>query len=171
MPEKIIQVDQFFRFRSYQVEGVCQVAHCRNALRKGRVDLCQRHYMQWWRASNPLRAAYANLRDSARKRKLPFDISFEDFCLMVSGTPYMEEKGTTQGCYHIDRINACLGYTADNVRVIPMSENIAKGNRERFNYDYRRELLLRKGYYMEPYDDWTDDSELVCTAPANDDPF
>jgi hypothetical protein len=52
-----------------------------------------------------------------------------------------------------------------------MSENIAKGNRERFNYDYRRELLLRKGYYMEPYDDWTDDSELVCTAPANDDPF
>jgi hypothetical protein len=90
---------------------------------------------------------------------------------MVSDTPYIEYKGTTTGSYHIDRINPCRGYLPDNIRVIPISENIAKGNRERFNYEYRRELLLRKGYHVDPYDDWYDDSELSCSSPSESDPF
>ena len=90
---------------------------------------------------------------------------------MIGGTPYMSEKGTTVGSYHVDRIDPCLGYVPRNLQILPASENIAKGNRERFNYEYRRELLLRKGYHVDPYDDWYDDSELVCLQPTGDDPF
>lgn len=171
MSELDIKQEEFFRFRQRLIARTCMVAHCFNALRDGNRALCQKHYMQLWRARNPARAAYANLRDSARKRRLPFELSFDDFALVVGDTPYMEEKGTRVGCFHIDRIDPCLGYTVGNLRVIPLSENIAKGNKERRNYEYRRELLMRKGYSLEPYCDWVDDSELVCTEPQGNDPF
>jgi hypothetical protein len=149
MSEKQIVTEEFFTLIKTKPAKICKVAHCTNKVRKGYATLCQRHHMQLWRARNPTSAAYANLRSSARRRKLEFALSIEEFSRIVNGTGYIENSGTHSGCYQIDRKDACLGYVPGNIHVLTISENTAKGNVERRNAEYIRQLLIRKGYTVE----------------------
>ena len=44
----------------------------------------------------------------------------------------------------LDREDACGGYTSDNIRVIPIEENVAKGNRERHLPEHVRAVMARR---------------------------
>jgi hypothetical protein len=149
MPEKHIAVAEFFSLVKSKPAKICKVAYCPNKLRAGYATLCQRHKMQLWRARNPMRSAFANLRASAHKRKLEFGLSFEEFNNLVNGTRYIEDRGNNAGCYHIDRINPCAGYVAGNIQILTIEENTAKGNVERRNAEYIQQLLIRKGYTVD----------------------
>lgn len=107
----------------------CQVCGCRNLRQPGRT-VCQVHHMRAWRLKHPLKAAYATLRDHAKRRKVGFSLTLEQFKRLVSESGYLEKRGTTREALQLDRINALDGYHFHNLRVITCSENAIKGATE-----------------------------------------
>lgn len=125
-----------FRLRKHLTPGKCKVAFCRKLPRDIGThpkshQLCGKHYKELWRLNNPVHCAFDNLRASARKRKIEFALTLEEFKTLVEPTRYMDEKGCTRYCLHIDRIDATKGYTFDNLQVLTCTENVLKGHAER----------------------------------------
>ncbi len=123
--------------------GLCQTAYCRNRARleyrnrNGKLVWeqhrhCQKCSFRLWRARRPVESAYRSLRQRARKRKIAFTISLELFRELCERSGYLEGRGVSGNALHIDRINPLRGYEFGNLQVITCSENVAKGNRERF---------------------------------------
>jgi hypothetical protein len=110
----------------------CPVKYCRRDRGKKKA-MCDRHHHARWRAKNPMRAAWLNLRHHAKQRRREFDLSFEDFKAFVEeNNYYLDHKGCLRHLYHIDRIDPRKGYTRENIQLLTCSENSAKGNRERY---------------------------------------
>jgi len=125
-----------FRIRKHLTPGKCKVAFCRKLPRDIGThpkshQLCGKHHKELWRLNNPVHCAFDNLRASARKRKIEFVLTLEEFKSLVEPTRYMDDKGKTRFCLHIDRIDATKGYTFDNLQVLTCTENVLKGNAER----------------------------------------
>lgn len=72
-----------------------------------------------------MRARLKMIRDRANRKKVPFDLDL-DWLL-----DFIERTGYDPYWHHIDRISSLGGYTKLNLQILPFSENIAKGNRER----------------------------------------
>ena len=124
------------RLRKKLAPGKCRVAYCRKAPRDLRTrprstQLCGSHAKEQWRLANPLHAAYDNLRAHARCRKIAFDLTLEEFTMLVEVTRYLDDKGNERHCLHIARRESTLGYTLSNLQVITATDNVAKGNAER----------------------------------------
>lgn len=82
--------------------------------------------MRKWREENKELDAYRNLQTSARKRKLPFLITFEDFLEIIEGTEYIEKKGNGPKNLTIDRDDNLLGYVLGNCFVRTKRANVQK---------------------------------------------
>lgn len=82
---------------------------------------------------------------------MSFTISFGWFCNFCNETGYLDRRGNGSDDMHLDRIDATLGYEPGNLQVLSCAENVAKGNRERMDEDYRDALAVRRGE-----DDWYD---------------
>jgi hypothetical protein len=105
---------------------LCITKFCRKPRSTEHGGLCSRCSLRQWRAANPIKAKLAILRDRAKRKKVPFDLTVEWLTEFLATHHYDPKE------HHIDRIKTWLGYTMDNLQVLPMSENIAKGNRERY---------------------------------------
>ena len=79
-----------------------------------------------WRALDPVKACYNNLKAHAKKRGKQFTITLEDFREFCIKTPYMAGKGKTADSYHVDRIDEALGYVPGNLQVLTNRENFKK---------------------------------------------
>lgn len=79
---------------------------------------------------------YNKVKQSARKRNIPFDMTIMDFYHMdfpitcpILGIPLHWNVGQAHDdSYSFDRIDSALGYTFDNIQVISMKANRAKNN-------------------------------------------
>lgn len=123
-------------FRNKPIPGRCPVRRCRNAPRNisdhpNSTQLCGTHHKELWRLNNPVHAAYDNLRASARKRKIPFTLTLKHFTEIIEPTKYMDEKGRTRFCLHIDRKETSRGYEDGNIQVLTCTENVQKEHAER----------------------------------------
>jgi len=125
-PSKVLLEEGFFEFSKRPKLGKCAVKWCRKDARKDRC-LCQKHYMRRWRAKNPERAYYENLRGRARGRGVLFTLTFQEF-MSVMGSHFNE---TGRLLLTVDRIDATRGYEAGNIQPLSSSDNVAKGNVER----------------------------------------
>ena len=105
---------------------LCTTKFCRRPGHAKKGGLCSRCNLRRWRASNPIGAKLAMLRDRAARKRVPFDLDVEWLREFLATNNYDPAE------HHIDRIKTWLGYTKGNLQVLPMSENIAKGNRERY---------------------------------------
>lgn len=112
-----------------------EVYHSQGKLIKTKRRTCNKCRSRLYRTNNPIKDAYRQLRGSAKKRDIQFTIEYKEFELLVAKTNYIGNKGIHRGNLHIDRINPELGYSVGNLQVLECSENIAKGNRERFIKD------------------------------------
>jgi len=110
---------------SHKRAGLCITRYCRKPKCKKGGGYCSKCKMRVWRACNPLRAKLAWLRERARRKKVPFDLDLEWLY------DFMEGNGYDPTRHHIDRKVTWGGYTKGNLQVLPIAENIAKGNRER----------------------------------------
>lgn len=122
---------------------LCRVLFCR---RDARVEICQkrdgriqrithRHcdccVSRRWRANNPGKNAFKELRRSAKRREIPFTLTYAQFLKIIEGTLYLTFTGNKSSHLTIDRIQARVGYEYGNCRVIPRGHNAGKGNIER----------------------------------------
>lgn len=69
------------------------------------------------------RYAYNNLKSSARKRHIGFDLSFDDFVEFCSVTGYLEARGQAPESLTIDRIKTNQPYRIGNLRVLTHADN------------------------------------------------
>ena len=92
--------------------------------------MCSKCMMRRWRSKNPLKSAYAQLKESARKRRKLFNITLPQFAEFLAGTDYLERAGKSAESLTIDRIKNHLGYEPGNLQILTNSENASKGNRE-----------------------------------------
>lgn len=72
---------------------------------------------------NPLKYAFNNVRDSARRRKIPFLLSLREFEAFCQRTGYLTKKGKEFQDLTIDRIDPSKPYQVDNIRTLTWIDN------------------------------------------------
>lgn len=85
-----------------------------------------------------MRYAYQTSKDNAKRRKKPFDISFEDYSDFAVKVDYLRKKGITATSMHIDCIVDEIGYTKDNIQPLENSQNVKKYLDYRWNPERRK---------------------------------
>lgn len=104
--------------------GLCICHGCRRraetAQRKLRCLTCQSRLK---RLKHDDRYAYENLKSSARKRGIGFNLSFEDFMEFCAITGYLELRGKEPHSYTIDRIYTDRPYEFHNIRILTYADN------------------------------------------------
>jgi hypothetical protein len=86
-----------------------------------------------FRTENPIKNAFNNLRQNAKRRGKQFDLTFEQFEAFCVKTEYMLGKGKTKDSFHIDRKEEHLGYTIGNIQVLTNTQNVKKSLEYRYN--------------------------------------
>jgi hypothetical protein len=160
------------KLRKTKTPGRCPVSRCKGAPRNlsdhpTSTQLCGSHHKQQWRLNNPVHCAFDNLRASARKRKIAFTLTFDQFKTAILPTSYMDEKGKERFCLHLDRKDSTRGYEEGNIQVLTCTENVQKENAERRQRFVDEKIHGRVA--EEPSD--ADDSDLEYTEPENGDAF
>lgn len=145
---------------------LCRVKYCRNnrPVRGPRAEgkdaslynRCARCKKEKWRREHPLQAAFCRIRDRARRKKIPFDLTLFQLAEVAIEAGYAPGSGL-----HLDRKDATLGYTKGNVQVLTGTENIIKGNKERWTEKYRAYFKANRLAHPEPLPD----------IPEGQDPF
>ena len=120
--------------------GLCGVKGCRKECKPKKAGLCHKHHQHRWRMRSPKKSAYAILRDHAKARGLAFTISYDYWQGLTDALGYWSGDGVPT----IDRVRAERGYEPGNLTVVSLSENVAKGNVERFLPAVVQAILERK---------------------------
>jgi len=79
-----------------------------------------------WRANNPIKYAYFGLKESARKRDIPFSLKFDEFKVWCEQTGCAAQKGIARLTDHCDRIDDSKGYEISNIQLLSEGENVRK---------------------------------------------
>ena len=164
-----LEVEGMFRLKDNPGPGLCTVFGCRkkHVPEKwgGKLHLCPRHRQERWRRRNPRQAAFATLRDHARGRRIPFTLTFAHFLAITEAAGFWDKDPASHGDrLSVDRIDPSLGYSNDNVQVLTVSENVIKGNRERFLPENVQAILARRrgetagAWQMDEGKHWLDDA-------------
>lgn len=114
----------------------CSTPYCRRRVTKG--NLCNTCRTRKWRKENPVRSAWINLRNNAKRRGVLFTITFEQFEQWCVKVKYIGFQGRNSDSYTIDRRHNDIGYHIDNIQVLKKRDNIVKY----FHYDYRSKAIM-----------------------------
>ncbi len=128
---------QFIFPKTPKQRGLCKVIFCRrvarvrvrNAKRKFLIEqcpVCPTCECRLYRANNPARDAYRQIKDRAQRRNQVFKLSFNEFLNVIEGTGYLEKRGRGLEELHLDRKQVELGYVPGNLAVITTEENLRK---------------------------------------------
>lgn len=105
---------------------------CDNQARKGGTE-CQKCYVRRWRKENPIKNCWMGLKSSAKKRGIPFHLTFEEFKEHAVEQELMKKKGESpKRTWSVDRIKETweeggeLGYHVDNIQIMKTGKNSSK---------------------------------------------
>ncbi len=166
MAEIDIPLEDIVTLVEHDKGRLCAVKHCRNPHLKHR-KLCSKCKQRVWRVRNPGRNSYHQVKSRASRKNISFSLTYDEFMAIAEASGYLDAKGRGAEQLHIDRINARLGYSVENVRVITASENSRKGC-------YEKKIQLGDGRWVMLHeigiglpssespeeDDWIDQSTL-----------
>lgn len=139
--EQRLREEGFFEYAKRRVKSRCMVKWCSKRTKDGGL-LCHRHYQERWRNQNPEKSSFSTLRDHARGRGIRFTISLDYWKGLTDAFCYFDPpEGEVVS---IDRVDPARGYEPGNLRVISLSLNVAKGNRERYLPEHVQERLQRQ---------------------------
>lgn len=105
--------------------GICVVQNCSRKCNKSR-KICTKHKNLKFRNDNPEAYWHDVLRSNAKRRKIDFQITLEEFKKFCSRTNYIKLKGRSPNSYTIDRKISTIGYTYDNIQILTLSQNVKK---------------------------------------------
>ncbi len=147
MSAKLVETLKQYRFdgtkfhhifaSSEKRKGQCKVIRCRRVARvrvrwrRGKLitehsSTCITCHCRLYRANNPAREAYRQIRDRAERRHQIFDLTFEQFCAIPRFDEYLQKRGRGIDELHLDRVKVHLGYVVGNLAVITTAENLRK---------------------------------------------
>lgn len=140
-PSQSLRDEGFFEFKKSSSGGLCWVKGCS---RKSRADrcLCHMHDMRRWRAKQKKTADYCTLRDHAKARGIDFSITLDYWRGLVDAFAYYDPPGD-DAALSIDRVDPTKGYVEGNIRVVTVSLNSIKSNKERYLPDHVQHMLER----------------------------
>lgn len=125
--------------------GMCLVSRCRREAQPKKAGLCHCHHQYRWRMKSPKKSAYATLRDHAKGRGLAFTISEDYLFGLMDAYAYFDHTAESRGEYpSLDRIDGGKGYEPGNIRIITVSQNVIRNNKERHLPEYVQSVLDRK---------------------------
>lgn len=119
-------------------KGQCRVIYCKRLARVRvreaketpfRIEtapVCITCQSRLYRANNPAREAYRQIRDRAFRRNQIFNLTFDEFMSEIEGTEYLARRGRGIDELHLDRKKVHLGYVPGNLKVITAAENLRK---------------------------------------------
>lgn len=126
-------------------EGFCCVKGCRKEEVTGKTGLCHAHHQYRWRMKSKKPSSYHTLKSHALARGLKFTISYDYFLGICDAVAFFDPECESRGEYpSIDRVDPTRGYEPGNIRVISISSNVTKGNKERFLPAHVQSILERK---------------------------
>ncbi len=105
--------------------GRCVSWGCRRRAAKRKGGRCETCASRLFRLKNDDRYAYNNLKSSAQKRAIPFELAFEDFVEFCATTEYLELRGKEPTSLSIDRIKTDQPYCVGNIRILTYYDNIS----------------------------------------------
>lgn len=94
--------------------------------------LCSRCIYLNKKSKDLYRWSFGVHRRNARRRNIPWHLSFDEFKEFAIKFDLMVRAGRKKESLHIDRIDVNKGYVAGNIQVLSNSENIKK----RYIHDY-----------------------------------
>jgi hypothetical protein len=109
----------------------CATRYCRGVVTDYHAH-CAKCRKIAYKQRHPERYAFYVLKNNARRRGKPFTLTMDDFKSLVETSGYMSGRGRAGDCLSIDRIDSSMGYVPGNVRVISVSENSRKSNRDNY---------------------------------------
>jgi hypothetical protein len=111
----------------------CATKRCRKPVFKlHRSPYCSRCRTRRFKARFPLKWAFNMLRGNAKRRGKLFALTYAQYEQLAIATGYAEQKGKLATCLSIDRIDNNGGYSLDNIRVVAVSVNAARQNRQAY---------------------------------------
>lgn len=105
---------------------ICIVADCTRPAAHHR-RICNTCRDRRWRAKYPELQLFKNLKSSAKRRGLPFTITFPWWLSFCEVNAFVEIVGRTKGSASIDRVESHRGYEPDNIQVLEIGDNSSKG--------------------------------------------
>lgn len=166
----LLESEGLFTLKGKPGPGLCPVAGCRKKSKRGRsvcAGLCSCHYTQRWRMQNPGKSGYQILRHHAKQRGLEFNLPELYYLGLMDCAAAWDRDAEKRGdVVTLDRQKAHLGYVMGNVVVRTLSENVIKGNRERYLPEVVQSMLARKRARFVRIDD-----AYEARLAASGDPF
>lgn len=74
---------------------------------------------------------YVWQKKRAKRRNIPFEISFDDWCNLWISSGKWEQRGLKKGQYVMSRINDTGPYAVDNVIIKTSQENVSEGTKNK----------------------------------------
>jgi hypothetical protein len=81
-----------------------------------------------WQRKNPARGAYASHKCGAKRRGIPFLLTFEKWWSIWQDSGKWEMRGIRRGCYVMARFGDVGPYAVGNVSIVPHEANSAAPN-------------------------------------------
>ena len=110
-------------------KGKCVTKFCRGKKGKGRL-VCNKCRYALYKMKDPVGCAFTRLKSNAKRREKEFTLTLEEFKKFCEETNYIELKGRHKSSMTIDRKDSTKGYSYNNIKILSMSSNASKGNRD-----------------------------------------
>lgn len=138
------------------------MATTKKKMTKRQRRLKNKERMRRWRAKNPIKDSYANIKKRSVERGHTFGISLEYFTQWCIDTGYHLLKGKTGSSASIDRIRDEIGYEEGNLTILTLSQNSVKENMRRKGIDYYRGMndIEPEPYVNDPWNPIDTDTQF-----------
>lgn len=105
----------------------CKTKYCTNRPRKYR-KYCPTCRSRQYKLNHPFRYFYNVHKQSAKKRNIPWELTFEEFKQIWIESGHWDEKRfnteLSKTTWTFDRIDVNEGYHKDNIRIVSMMLNV-----------------------------------------------
>ncbi len=82
-----------------------------------------------WRDANPERFTYEKRRQDAKRRGIPFLLTFDEWWSIWDASGKWDQRGQHTGQYMMARLGDVGPYAVGNVRIITCNENVSEQHR------------------------------------------
>jgi hypothetical protein len=106
--------------------GQCLKHGCHRAAAPKKGRICNTCSSRIFRLKNDIHYAYSNLKNSARKRNIQFDLTYKEFQEFCKKTNYHQLRGTNPDSMTVNRIRCNEGYNKDNIEIMNHLDNSSR---------------------------------------------